>query len=700
MSSPLDSLAPLLLLTAAVAAQQPQTTFRSRADLVQVDVVVVDKQGMPVRGLKAVDFALLDRKKPQAIAAFEEIAHERDSRADTLAALPAALKRDVASNQNVQANRLIVLVVDDLHIYKGRTDRAKAIAGTVVNDLGPQASMAVLFTSGKHSTQVTDDRSVLLAAVDTLTGRKAWRRPHQATNVQRAAGRDPEASMEAALANLEKAQGTNPQEFFENIAQYETLRDAARLLGNADGRRKAFVLISEGIGKDLSGIFGALAPAGAVPRGGSSYADGGGGEVIAGGSPGPTYHEDSLIAMMEAMRRANVATYAIDPRGRVSSQQVALEMFPSTGWTEPPVNGTDPGFRWNNPVRQAQDGLQIMAQASGGFAVTDTDDFTSGIRKIVQDLDHYYLLGFYPADVKGKGYRPLDVKVPGHPEWTLRFRHGYLPGAAPAAPKDIPPLVALSAGMLPKGDLPLRLIAIPMPGTDKTARVALALEVSVPVAGLREVDARLRDELKYEVLAVNEKRSKVTSLTGRSGRLTLSPGTGAGAAPDRVLYQIGETVDLPPGRYQLRVSAISAKLGTGGSVYLDVDVPDFAASPLPLSGLAIGYASGPRIPVAPAQPGRPQSLPFAPTLDREFTASDTLRLHFKAASRTPGVPLRTLIEVLDDTNYAVASYSPSGGGIVELEIPLKTLRAGAYILRATVADDKHGASRAVGFVIR
>jgi hypothetical protein len=282
----------------------------------------------------------------------------------------------------------------------------------------------------------------------------------------------------------------------------------------------------------------------------------------------------------------------------------------------------------------------------------------------------------------------------------LRFRHGYQPGDAPVAPKEVPPLVALSAGMLPKGDLPLRLIAIPMPGTDKTARVALALEVSAPVSGLREPDARLRDELKYEVLAVNEKRSKVTSLTGRSGRLTLSPAAREGSAPDTVSYQIGETVDLPPGRYQLRVSAISAKLGTGGSVYLDVDVPDFAASPLPLSGLAIGYAGGPRLPVAPAPASRPYALPFAPTLDREFRSSDTLRLHFKAATRSPGVPLRTLIEILDGTNHAVASYSPTGSGTVDIEIPLKALPAGAYVLRATVGDDRHGASRAVGLAIK
>src|SRR5205823_3566099 len=111
-------------------------------------------------------------------------------------------------------------------------------------------------------------------------------------------------------------------------------------------------------------------------------------------------HTDALIQMMEAMRRSNVSTYAIDPRGLVASKDLARECFPA------PATGRDPCAEglsdFESDVRQAQSGLRIMSEASGGFAVTNTDDFTAGLRRIVEDLDHYYLLGFYPSDTKGK----------------------------------------------------------------------------------------------------------------------------------------------------------------------------------------------------------------------------------------------------------------------------------------------------------
>ena len=74
-----DGVKRLLVVFCAVPllAEQQQPTFKATTDLVQIDAVVVDKQGRHVRGLKASDFTLLDRGKVQAISTFEEVEHER-----------------------------------------------------------------------------------------------------------------------------------------------------------------------------------------------------------------------------------------------------------------------------------------------------------------------------------------------------------------------------------------------------------------------------------------------------------------------------------------------------------------------------------------------------------------------------------------------------------------------------------------------
>lgn len=661
-------------------AQQPaqvpsrQPTFRSGVELVQIDVVVTDEHGTHVRGLTASDFEILDRGKPQAVAAFEEVIQQRADLVARGPMLPLTVRTAVATNQTVQSDRLVVMVIDDLHIWRGRTDKAKEIARQVLARLGPEATMAVLFTSGEGGTEPTADRAELSAAVEAMKGRQSIQRPNAAPDKP------------GVL-----------REFFDNMAQYRTLEDAARLLGASDVRRKAFVMLSEGISKDLTGVFdSAIGPCEARSR-------------------SACYHELALRAMMESLRRSNVVAYTIDPRGQVTSRELAFESFgkPGAGGGEPFRWQDDPIFRWHNPVRMAQDGLAVMAEASGGFAVVDTDDFSSGLDRIIADLDHYYLIGFYPAEKDGKGYRPLDVRLPAHPAWTIRFRKGYRPAGTPKEKRtdtDDSPLTALSTGVLPATDLALALTAIPLAsGTDENeTRVALALEVSAPKSALEEADGKLRDELTYEVIVVDMKKKKATSAGGLEGRITLSPAAG-GALPDVVAYQVADTIEMRPGRYQLRVSATSAKLAKGGSVYLPLDVPDFSEGRLAIGGLALGYAAGPRlattlsprntsrdVPTAPV-------LPFAPTLDRTFATTDTLRVYFEVVSRDGMAALEgTLAIVAEDGATVLESipFVPGADGRVDLRVPLAVLTPGPYILRASVGSGKHSATREIGFAIR
>jgi hypothetical protein len=113
-----------LALVAGLIAQAEQTArqppvFRARTELVQVDVVVVDADGHVVEGLTERDFQIFDRGRPQRVAAFQEISHRRAAPAP----LPMDLKVDVADNAS-QPDRLIVLVLDDLHFQAGSRPEA------------------------------------------------------------------------------------------------------------------------------------------------------------------------------------------------------------------------------------------------------------------------------------------------------------------------------------------------------------------------------------------------------------------------------------------------------------------------------------------------------------------------------------------------------------------------------------------------
>src|SRR5262245_1372742 len=55
------------------AEQTPQVTFRAGVDLVDVEVSVLDKNRLPVRGLTANDFTVLEEGRPRPVVAFTAV---------------------------------------------------------------------------------------------------------------------------------------------------------------------------------------------------------------------------------------------------------------------------------------------------------------------------------------------------------------------------------------------------------------------------------------------------------------------------------------------------------------------------------------------------------------------------------------------------------------------------------------------------
>ena len=434
-------------LAVEIAAQQ---TFRTTTELVQVDVVVLDADGRPIRGLRAEDFTILDRRKPQHIQTFSEITHTADSE---LPGPPISVKADVADNSDAQSKRAVIIVVDDMALARSRMGTAADALRQLVSALGPQASTALLFTSGRGSREFTSDRGELVKAIDEMSGR------------------------------LDRMPPT-PDAFYR---LHKTMQDAARYLRSDQTRRKALVLVAPGVGDGVNGLFELMRPR--PVRDPINDKKGDARQIMI---------DSTMLAMMDSLRRSNVTLYAVDPRGDMRSQAARFRENPDE----------DPApLRMNDPIYQAQEGLRLTAEAAGGFAIIGGAGLNAGIERIVADLDNYYLLGFQPAQ-NDKDWHDLEVVV-NRPGAVVRHRKGYRLGAKPDKPKNKDPMVVISEGVLPRTDLRLRMFAAPVAMSLKTTRVNVVVEM--PAASSQ----RAADRLAVTLLAVDLKKKKVVRRVDR-----------------------------------------------------------------------------------------------------------------------------------------------------------------------------------------
>src|SRR5438552_18052624 len=122
----------LTLALAIGAAQQPSApssdatpSFRSGIDIVELDVSVLGKDHMPVRGLTAADFTVLEDGKPQPIVAFDAVALPEWTQASP------PWMRDVAPDvvtNRLGAERVIVMILKDVRVPLSEMQDTKRIA--------------------------------------------------------------------------------------------------------------------------------------------------------------------------------------------------------------------------------------------------------------------------------------------------------------------------------------------------------------------------------------------------------------------------------------------------------------------------------------------------------------------------------------------------------------------------------------------
>lgn len=150
-------------LALGLHAQQPSTpTFRASVDVVDVDVSVLDRDRLPVRGLTAADFSVLEDGQSRPIVAFSEVTLPRRERPEAEWMIETA--PDVAHNDLQREGRLVVILIDR-QIAPEDLPVAQRFAEAVVDQLRPGDLAAVAFSTFGVPQNFTADRARLLAAI-------------------------------------------------------------------------------------------------------------------------------------------------------------------------------------------------------------------------------------------------------------------------------------------------------------------------------------------------------------------------------------------------------------------------------------------------------------------------------------------------------------------------------------------------------
>jgi VWFA-related protein len=672
--------------SAVAPAQQPPLTFKVDVNYVEIDARVTDAQGDFVPDLTKDDFDITEDGKPQTLTIFSKV-NIPIERVDPPLFSKTAIPPDVASNAKAFDGRVFVLVIDDLHTGFSGTPRTRAAARLFIDRyVGANDLVAVVNTSGFAGgvQDFTSNRLLALNAVDAAMGLKA--------------GSATSAALDDYTRNLGLPQGagTSLSADANELERYNKARDAlatlqslAGYLSGIHGRRKAVVLFSEGIDYDTVNPFGA-AHASDV--------------------------RDEMQDAIAAATRANVVIYSVDPRG-VSS---GLE-----GLTELSGLPTDNSISTTNLIdetRVEHDNLRVLSDQTGGFAVLNQNDFRTGFSRILEDNSSYYVLGYYPTNDKRDGrFRNVSVKV-RRPGLRVRARRGYAAGKGKPAKADTLGSDKAPAELrdalnspVPVAGLTIDAFAAPFRGAAPKDTIAVAVEFDGTRLPFKEANGLFTNDLAISMVAIDQK-GKVQDGAQDNVNLRLHPATHDLVSHGRL--RVLRRLQVPPGKYSLRIASREGNGGLAGSVFLDLEAPDFSKAPLAMSGVVITSASGSRVPTATNDPSGNQFqdvLPGPPTAAREFPQNDQLAVFSEVYDNLGKTPHRIAITatVLSDTGSTVFTRSDErssdelkgavGGYGYTATIPLKGFAPGRYVLRLeakSLAGKGETVQRQVEFRVR
>jgi VWFA-related protein len=615
--------------------EQDQTpTFRSSVLLVQIDAIVTDASGEPVKGLTAEDFEILERGQPRDITTFAAV--DIPITPPTEDALP-HVESDIKANTG-PPGRTYLIALDET--APDRALRARHILRQFVERyMGPNDVAGVALTGRGLATSgqdFTSNKRLILQAIDKFSGGIP--------------GFDAPAIQSSDARQLASS-----------------LRKLTEFLATMPGRK---VLIY--IGESLGGIDAY----GARDYNGTSL----------------TPAEYDAHAAIAAATRGNVTIYPIDPRG-ATTETTAAESFDTSSL-------------------DARADLAAIADVTGGFALTGSNNYMNAFERLVRENSSYYTIGFPSEHDRRDGrFVGLQVRVK-KPGLTVRARNGYVAPLGKERPVEVvtgdarlPTVAAALSSPVAMNDVGMRVTAAAYRGKGKNAAIAMVIEFDASKLELVEKNGVMTADMEVSYLATDAK-GKVKPGKRQAGSIGIKKELMPQTLHTGV--RLVTKFELPAGRYQLRIALGS--YARAGSVVYDLDVPDFNAGPLTMSNVLLTSTTAQIVVNSRLGEVVTTGLPTPPVATRDFARQEVLSVYaevYDNDKRTGGTPPPLIVELRDPSGKVVRTATqqktstPVSGenratGITS-SMPLSELDAGPYVvhLQTRNADGSHTAQREI-----
>jgi VWFA-related protein len=373
------------LVTSDWAIAQEKPVFRASTRLVQLSVVVEDRDG-PVSGLTAGDFRLYDGGQEQRIELFlTDSAMSRARSTETLpAASPEAATPPLAfSNRLAWRGAVTVVLFDRVNTQDSDQIYARQKLISFLQQIRSDDRIA-LYVLERDSILVLHDFSNDARSLVRAMARYRAMTSNEALETPAPEPADTgDAALDARMAEFLDRAAAEMKMHFDGIRSDATMnafQTVANRLSGVEGRKN---LIWDTAGFPIKAL---------SDRGKNVSAE--------------------IQRAIRPLNDANVTLYAVDARGLMG----ALTYGP---------RGTV-GFTTLSAIHTDLDILQITAAETGGRAFANSNDIGGAVQRAVDDSQVSYTLGYYPAHGKWDGkYREIEVQVT-RPGVRVRHRRGYL----------------------------------------------------------------------------------------------------------------------------------------------------------------------------------------------------------------------------------------------------------------------------------